>query len=85
VEESSDDGSSDAYSGINIRVSESAVASVDVVPGARVVFSIEPSAVTAKNNYLRFKATSANARQYGRLILASWTDVLQRWESAATA
>lgn len=85
VEESEDDADSDAYAGINIRVLGSDVADVAVPPGARVVFAIEVAAVTAKNNYLRFKATAATKRQHGGLILTSWTDDLHRWESSATA
>jgi hypothetical protein len=85
VEESEDDADSDAYAGINIRVDGSDVSDVAVPRGGRVVFAIEAGAVTAANNYLRFKATAATSRQHGRLALASWSDDLQRWESAATA
>jgi hypothetical protein len=84
VEESEDDADSDAYAGINIRVGGAAVASVAVAPGGRAVFAIEPGAITAQNNYLRFKATAATGSQHGRLALASWSDDLQRWESRAT-
>ena len=86
VEESEDDdpgGEGDAYAAINIRVGGAGVASVTVVPGGRVVFIIETAAITAGNNYLRFKATATTKKQHGRLAIASWTDDLQRWESAA--
>lgn len=85
VEESEDDAVGDAYAGINIRVGGSAVANVTVPPGGRAVFAIEPAAITAANNFLRFKATATTKSQHGRLALASWSDDLQRWESSATA
>ena len=85
VEESEDDAVGDAYAGINIRVGGAGVANVVVPPGARVVFSIEPAAVTKANNFLRFKATAASNNQHGRVAFASWTDDLERWESSATA
>ncbi|KKL55992.1 hypothetical protein LCGC14_2249850 [marine sediment metagenome] len=83
VEESEDDGASDAYAGIDIRVAEAAVSSVTVAPGGRVVFSIEPSEITTANVYLRFKATAAE--KYGEMAIAAWHGDLQRWESRATA
>lgn len=85
VEESEDDADSDAYAGINIRVAGAGVANVTVAPGGRAVFAIEPAAMTAQNNFLRFKATATTKVQHGRLALASWSDDLQRWESRATA
>ena len=87
MEESEDDdpeGEGDAYAGINIRVGGSDVANVTVAPGGRAVFAIETGAITAANNYLRFKATATSKVQHGRLAIASWTEDLQRWESNAT-
>jgi hypothetical protein len=85
VEESDDDGKVDAYSGIEIRNLGSEVTSVVVVPGARVVFAIEPGELTAGDSYLRFKADAVSKAQHGRLAIVSWTDDLQRWESRAEA
>ena len=85
VEESADDAVGDAYAAINIRNGGAAVANVTVPPGGRAVFAIEPGAITAANNYLRFKATATSTKQHGRLAIASWSDDLQRWESRATA
>jgi hypothetical protein len=84
VEESEDDGDSDAYAAINLRIAESAVADVDVVPNGRVVFSIEPSEITADNVYLRFKAVGTTEK-LGRMVISTWLGGLARWQSRATA
>ena len=91
VEESADDddhgAGGDAYAAINIRVAGAAVASVDVNPGARVVFSIEPASIT--DDYLRFKAASPSGGEagvrHGYMVLAGWFGKLERYESRATA
>jgi len=92
VEESSNDNTADlanrpavadAYAGINIRVAEAAVASVDVIPGGRVVFSIEPSEVS--KDFLRFKAASAGgvveAIRHGYMSLSAWFGKLDEWDT----
>lgn len=85
VEESEDDGDTDAYAAINMRIDGAAVASVDVAPGGRVQFAIEASVMTAANNYLRFKAASTALPRDGYVAVASWIGKITRWQSRATA
>lgn len=92
VEESDNDNTADlagrpavadAYAGINIRVAEAVVASVVVQPKGRVVFSIEPSEVSAE--FLRFKAESAGgavaAIRHGYMSISSWFGLLEEWDT----
>lgn len=82
VQESSDNGDSDAYSGINIRVDAASVASVEVAPGGKSVFIIEPVFGTTEA-YLRFNTAKVNTGDpvpYGRVSLAHWFGTLEpRW------
>ena len=65
VEESSDNGDTDAYANVNIRVDGSDVANVQVEPLAKVVFTLEGTLEA----YLRFM-TNLESGAWGRLVLA---------------
>ena len=64
VEESTDDGDTDAYANVNIRVGGSDVANVTVEPLAKVVFTLEGT----QEQYLRFM-TDLVSGAWGRLVL----------------
>lgn len=65
VEESSDNGNTDAYAAVSIRVGGANVASVTVEPLAKVVFALEGT----QEEYLRFM-TDLVAGAWGRLVLS---------------
>lgn len=73
IEESSDNGDTDAYVGRNIRVSGSSVANVVVKPKGTVEFLIE--GLTEK--YLKFLAADQNLA-HGRLVITHFFGKLER-------
>jgi len=75
LEQSDDNGDSDAYAAVNMRVQGANVASVTVVPGARVVFTVE--AVTKK--WLKMQVAEAAA--YGVAALSYWIGKVVRMEA----
>lgn len=71
VQQSNDNGGSDAYAAINIRVGGASVASVTVVPGGRVVFALE----TQTKDWLKLVAPRTAA---GRLHICGFNIRLMR-------
>ncbi len=71
VKQSNDNGATDAFAAINIRVGGASVANVTVVPGGRVVFSLE----LQTKDWLQFLATRG---AYGVLLLHGFNIAVER-------
>jgi hypothetical protein len=75
LEQSDDNGDTDAYAAVNMRVQGANVASVTVVPGARVVFTVE----AATKKWLKMQVAEATA--YGLAAISYWLGKVTRMEA----
>ncbi len=78
LEQSSDNGVSDAYAGINMRYGAASVSTIVVPPGGRAIFTVE----TLTKDWLKLKPTRA---AWGYLTLVFFNAMIERHQSQSGA